>query len=339
MARPVSDLPWLDKRDTGKYYVNWYDPEKRRTHRASLRTRNPETAKERFAAFLAGGADSIRNSKDGRLGVATAVDQYLREHALVRCADPARQTGIAKHLVEFFGDLPVSDVDIPQCRAYTAARRAAPATVKRELGVLVAAANHAKRWKRLKGESLPSIEYPEVPKTQVGFFTVEEVAQLIREAEPRLRAFIVLAYFTAARRKSIETLEMSQIKLSERIIHLHKTGERETAKRRAVVPVNDACVREIQWLAAISETKWLFGKPVDFYRPFKRLCERLGLEDRSHPHLLRHSRATHLLQAGQDLFKVAGLLGDSVTTVERTYGHHTPAHAASAVSPWDDDIA
>ena len=42
------------------------------------------------------------------------------------------------------------------------------------------------------------------------------------------------------------------------------------------------------------------------------------------PHTLRHTRATHLLQLGVDIWDVAGLLGDTVSTIERTYGHYSP---------------
>jgi integrase len=43
--------------------------------------------------------------------------------------------------------------------------------------------------------------------------------------------------------------------------------------------------------------------------------------DGAHPHRLRHSYATHLLEAGTPIHHVAELLGDSVATVEATYSH------------------
>jgi integrase len=41
----------------------------------------------------------------------------------------------------------------------------------------------------------------------------------------------------------------------------------------------------------------------------------------AHPHRLRHTYATHLLEAGTPIHHVAELLGDSVATVEATYSH------------------
>jgi site-specific recombinase XerC len=38
--------------------------------------------------------------------------------------------------------------------------------------------------------------------------------------------------------------------------------------------------------------------------------------------MLRHSRATHMLMDGEDPYKVAKLLGDTLATAERVYGHY-----------------
>jgi len=57
---------------------------------------------------------------------------------------------------------------------------------------------------------------------------------------------------------------------------------------------------------------------------------------KSSPHILRHSRATHLLQEGIAIFAVARLLGDSVATVERVYAHCSVAYLAEAIS--DDGL-
>lgn len=339
MARPKSEMPWLDRRENGKYYAHWYDAGERRTKRLSMGTEDADTAKARFAAFLVEGGDLVRGAPGLRLSVRSAVERYLVEHADVRCADPDRQHDIAAHLYAFFGETPMASVNIPLSRKYAAARGAAPATIVRELGMLVAAANHAVRWERMPADQMPTVEYPHVPEREAQFFTTEEVAAIFREAEGRLKAFVVLAYFTAARRRAIERLEVGQVDLQAKVLRLHKSGERKTAKRKATVPINDACKRELQMLLMLTESKWVFGTPTCFYRQFRRLCGRLGFGDRDHPHLLRHSRATHLLQDGKDIYLVAKLLGDTVATVQRRYGHHTPEYLASAVAADDAALA
>ena len=48
------------------------------------------------------------------------------------------------------------------------------------------------------------------------------------------------------------------------------------------------------------------------------------------PHIMRHSRATWLMQRGIDMFEAAGHLGMSVETLNRVYGHHHPDYQKAA---------
>ena len=49
------------------------------------------------------------------------------------------------------------------------------------------------------------------------------------------------------------------------------------------------------------------------------------------PHVLRHTCATWMLQAGVDLWKVAGVLGASEDMIRRVYGHHAADYLRDAV--------
>jgi integrase len=64
---------------------------------------------------------------------------------------------------------------------------------------------------------------------------------------------------------------------------------------------------------------------------WRHVLERVGLTRRYTPHVLRHTRATWLMQAGVDIWEAAGSVGLSVKTLETVYGHHHPdwqRHAA-----------
>jgi integrase len=341
MPRKRSEAPWLDRRSNGVFYAYWYDPAVQRTRQMSLDTKDPVEAKARFGQFLIDGPGLYEAAAEG-LTVAVCLDQYLREHA-VTIADPSRQHHAAAHLAEFFRGVLVKDVDVPKCRAYVAARKAGKigggsrrkdktggnATIRRELGVLSAAANHAVKWKRITKAELPVVEFPPNETSETPWYTVEELERLFLLAEGELLRFIRITYYTGARRRAIQNLTASQVDWAGQVIYLAEPGTVKTNKRKATVPLFNAIVDDLKWLEAKNGEELFAGR--DFYRPFRELCESVGLEDKSHPHILRHTRATHLLQKGKAPYDVAALLGDTVMTVLRTYGHHSPAHLRLAI--------
>ena len=263
----------------------------------------------------------------------------MREHVNAKSADPVRQANAIEHLKAHFGSKPIAEIDIPATRGYVAARLAGEigggrrrkskvgsiSTIRRELNVLVAAANHERKWKRLT--TMPSVELPAEERVDrdevVAYFEKPVLQQLIGAAEGELKHFIKLSYYTAARRKSIENLTAEQCHLFRRQIVLATPGKARTKKRQPVVPIFDEIMADVATLTGRTPTGRLF-ETGSFYRAFMALCRSLDLPEPHHPHMLRHSRATHLLQDGKGIYDVAGLLGDTVKTVEATYGHHSP---------------
>ena len=257
------------------------------------------------------------------------LDAYLAEHVAEKVVDQERQNRCAAHVKGILGDRLVKNIDIPACREYAKHRRgqgAAESTIRRELNVLPAAANHAKRWKRLSIDDLPQIELPEVPESEkVKWLTKEQVRKLF-DAEPFDSvngAAVRILYYTAGRVRSVERLEKYQVDLDNSLIHLAKKGERKTKKRRPTVPLYDEIRPSVEWLYGNDwRSDWLFGKKISLQRRFVWLCQRVGID--AHPHMLRHSRATHMLMDGVSIYGVSKLLGDTVATVERVYGHFSP---------------
>ncbi len=337
MPKPPREIPWLEQRN-GVYNVRWYEPptaeQKQRnpqakgeTKRLGLRTRDAGEAAARFAAFLATGYH--KTTAAGRLTVAGALEQYLDEHVEHKVVAKRRAYNVSEHLIAFFGTTPIAAIGVPECRAYTKSRTGAGvtgSTARRELTALRAAARHALRWKRITLDQMPTFEMPAEfdDGQEARWYTKEEVALLLARAEGRLRDFIVLAYGWGARRASVESLEARQVQLDKGVVNLQKPGQQITKKRRPIVPIYASQRETLERLVATTQDGFLFGRGYYSYRPFQVLCEACGIdEDRRHPHILRHSRATHMLMDGQPLLKVGGLLGDKITTVARVYAHHS----------------
>jgi integrase len=337
MPRKRRTIPWLEIRDK-TYYVFWTDDATGKTKRISLRTADSLEAQHRYAAFLAKGHE-IFNPAPNSITVSQALDQYKTEHVDRNAIAHTRAGTCLKHLKLFFKDTPLSEIDIPASRTYADARRLAgvvDATIRRELVVLVAASNHALKWRRITLDKMPSIELPHEAREETQWLAKNELELVLKNATVPLRHFILIAYYTAGRRRSIEQLRRDQIDLRQGRINLQASDatvlQRKSKKRRPIVPLFPEIRPAIEKLLIDSPNEYLFGGQVDFYEPFKELLESLGLGAKAFPHVLRHSRATHLLQDGVSIYDVARLLGDTIVTVDRTYGHHSPEHLAETLA-------
>jgi integrase len=337
MPKPARTTPWIEKSDTGVYYAHWYDQGRGRTKRLSLRTKDSSEAKNRFAAFLVEGDEITRPRRDAELSVEIALQQYLREHVEPNVVDKRRQYDCVRHLTAWFGDTSISSIDIPAGHRYADARRrgligggsrtrsaiGSDSTIRRELNVLLAAANHARKRKRIT--EMPIVESPKEHRLgeddEAAYFDPFQIEKLLNAASGELKLFVHLAYWTGARRASIENLTRSQIDMENKQIKLQTPGKRSTKKRQPIIPILPqmestlaVCLNSSIGRERIFETR-------DFYRGFKLLCAECGFEGK--PHMLRHSRITHLLQQGVSIYDVARFVGDTPVTIERVYGHHS----------------
>jgi integrase len=360
--------PRLEKRNGVWNVVRYLPPEKPgakgRSQRIGLRTRDDREAQIKFAAFLAEGFEQIDRARGvAGLTVSQALDDYYIEHVKKNVSDQVRQENAIRHLKAHFGSVTLSSIDIPACRGYAEIRRSgvigggrrkkgalkmgSDSTIRRELGVLKAAAAHALRWKRILMGDMPTFELPAENDDgqEAAWLTKDEIAALCAECDRRillaemmetspahaqmLHDFIVLTYWWGARRGWVEKLQVCQVNLATGRVNPYKNGQRVTKKRRVPMPIYPEQRPVLERLVAGRRPDdWLFGPTVDFYRPFRELCEACGFSDRSNPHILRHSRATHMLMADEGIYKVARLLGDSVKTVESVYGHHSTEYLA-----------
>lgn len=353
MPKQAREIPWIEERES-VFYVNWYDKETKRTKRFSLRTSDPAEAQNRYVTFLAEGGPQTKPVGHSGLTIKQALDKYYFEHVRVKCADWLRQEAAISHLKAFFGDTLVAEVDARRSRVYAEAREkgvvcgtksrksrsAVPATIRRELNVLVAAMNHCAKWGHCKKAEVNTLDLPTVGEgadgEEVLWYTKTELNSLIYYAEGDLRDFIILAYYTGARRAAIEYLTLPQIRMGEKRIYLLPPGKKQTKKRMPIVPIFPEMEEVLKRRIGDRFEGNLFDPVRDFYRPFNRLCNTLGLDHKANPHMLRHTRATHLLQDGAPVYAVAKLLGDTIRTVERVYGHHSPDFLADVLKGGSD---
>lgn len=338
MGRKRREIPWLEWRENGVAYVHWYDAQAGYTRKRSLGTSDPDEAQRAYAEFLIGGGAAIDSRSRHGLTVAQVLDAYTRQKIDATddrgrpiMADGARQKIAIANLVAYFGDRPMSDIGPKESQGYKLARRegrvgpkqrkVGDATIRRELNCLIAAFNHCVKWELIDGVcrvELPIVEHDE----KVKWFTKDEIGYILDTTTGKLHDFTLLAYYTAARRRSIENLTAFQVSLRDGTIDLMPPDARATKKRKPMVPIYPEIRPTIERLMAESTDGFLFSGHRGVYRTFVEHLADIGLK--GHPHMLRHSRASHMLMDGEPIYKVARLLGDTVSTTERVYGHISP---------------
>jgi integrase len=285
------------------------------------------------------------------LSVAKALDQYFFEHVRKKAVCPITVEISMRHLKKYFRGFNMRDLGIPESRAYIEHRQkngAALSTASRELGTLRAAALHAVRWRRISLEEAPTFEQPKIAASK-GIWLFEDELERLRRGtnKPFQIGFIELCYYTASRRGAVERLTWDRVDLERNRIKL-AYDDVETKKRRPTVAIDPKLKKVLQWLWEHKVNDRVLGDVVDFNRPFYEAAKKAGLltlpardnrpSAKITPHMLRHSRATHLLQAGKDPWVVAGLLGDSLQTVIRIYGHHWTGHQETLFEPPSIDV-
>lgn len=327
----------------GVYEIRW--TEDRRSHRRSTHSRDLPAAQEIFGKWLL-----TRNaSKMQAPTVRSILDAYLAEHVEERVSDKDRQRDCANNLASELGDLTPADLSPEVMLGYRRRREqgkvnghaVGAGTLRRELNCLVAAINHAVRHRRLSAADVPHIDLPQPPPPKDLWLTEEEADQFWAASEKvggRGFLFVAIALETASRKKAIQQLRWSQVDLSARLIHFQNDGGLRTKKRRVAVPMSDRLFTVLRAAKQDAVTEWVLMSPYSIQHWFDRVkAMAVGMTgnpkfDQVSPHVLRHTWATLAARAGVPMFDIAGVLGDTVQTVQRVYAHHSPDHLRGAVN-------
>ncbi len=177
---------------------------------------------------------------------------------------------------------------------------------------------------------------PRRPRSLPQFLTVEEVRRLLeaprvdRPQGVRDRALLEVMYGSGLRVSETVGLEEGHLDLQEGAVRVRGKG----AKDR-VVPLTRAAVMwlarymdEVRPLWNVRGTSRVFltrrGRPLDrveVWKLLRRYARKAGITKNVHPHMLRHSFATHLLMGGMDLRTLQALLGHASLNTTQIYTH------------------
>lgn len=237
---------------------------------------------------------------------------------------------------------PLADVTVEELERYTAQLRAdglSPATIARRTAAARSFYRHLQLLGTRKDNPAAAVPLPRRPKPLPKTLSPGEAERLIdatRGTQPRdLRnhALVELLYGAGLRVSECLSLDKNGVDLDDRLVRVIGKGDKER-----VVPIGRHAATAIQRYLARGRPYLdrrhrpeLFlnaqGGPLTragAFRILRALAEKAGLEPtRVHPHLLRHSFATHLLEGGADLRSVQEMLGHADLSTTELYTHVT----------------
>lgn len=243
-----------------------------------------------------------------------------------------------KALAPVFGHLSPSDIDKRICKDYARRRMAAGrkvGTIWTELTDLRTILNWAAKNDLIT--KAPNITIPPKPAPRDKRLTKEEARTLLDACGPaHLRLFVVLNLATAARAGALLGLRWDRIDLERGLINLHDPEIEETTKRRAIVPINSTAKAALAAAKPMALSDWVIewnGAPLkSIKKALKSAGKDAGLEWVS-PHVLRHTAATWMAEAGVPMSEISQYLGHSSTSVtEKVYARYSPDYLRTAAA-------
>jgi integrase len=279
------------------------------------------------------------------------VGEVLRLYGLEKgpeLASPATLANSIAALAPFWGDLTCDAVKGSTCRAYVAfrakpridargrTRTAKPSTTRRELGVLQAALNYAKKEGRLV--YAPEVTLPPQGEPRDRWLTRAEAAALLRAAAPHARRFILLSLYTGRRMGAVLELTWARVDLDAGVIRFREDGARETKKRRGSVRIPRQLANHLRrWRMKVrrGETHVVSfrGRPVASIKTaLDKARVRAGLDAAVKPHALKHTAITWAVARGLSLESAAEFFDTTPATIRAHYWHHSPHHQAEGLA-------
>jgi integrase/recombinase XerC len=235
----------------------------------------------------------------------------------------------------------ISPADIRDIAASTFRQGLSPASIQRLLSSFRNFFKFLIKEGLLENNPAQDIKSPKKPQRLPRALDVDEISRLldIPGDDPlarRDRAILELFYSSGLRLSELNGLNLQDLDLAEGSARVMGKGSKQRE-----VPVGKMARRALSdWLVTRSGMTGHDDNAVFISRQGKRLsvrsiqarldhwARRLGLHQHVHPHMLRHSFASHMLEASGDLRAVQELLGHADISTTQIYTHLNFDHLA-----------
>jgi integrase/recombinase XerC len=237
-----------------------------------------------------------------------------------------------------------SSVDSQHVRMFAAAefrRGQSPRSIQRRLSAVRSFCNFLIREHVITANPALEVQAPKAKKRLPTTLDVDQMARLLtfrtdEQLGVRDKAIMELFYSSGLRLAELTSLDLHDIDLRDQTVRVTGKGN-----KTRIVPVGRYAVdaltrwlRERATLATIGEHALFVAHtgtrlgPRAIQLRISEWAQRQGLGVHVHPHMFRHSFATHLLESSQDLRGVQELLGHANISTTQVYTHLDFQHLA-----------
>lgn len=194
-------------------------------------------------------------------------------------------------------------------------------------------------YQAVLGKELGGIKTPRAEKKLPVVLSRGEVKALLEAlGNPRHRLLASFLYATGLRVSECAALKVADIDLAERVGWVRKG---KGAKDRLFI-LPESLLGPLQKHLRRHDSPWLFpgrnGNHIHvsaIQKTISAAAKRAGIPKRVTPHTLRHSFATHLLEAGTDIRKIQELLGHANLSTTQRYTQVSAEELKKVRSPLD----
>ena len=208
-------------------------------------------------------------------------------------------------------------------------------TIARKLSACRSFFSYCNEYIGIQNNPMESIHSPKSGQKIPEFLFLSEIQEFLNTydeenpAELRDKTMFTMMYACGLRVSEVVNMKWDDVDLHEKIVRITGKGNKQR-----LVPFFSSCKRLLEnykvryWNVKVKEGTYVFisnrgsqmtSRGIQYV--MQKHADAIGFHMRVHPHMLRHSFATHLLDNGADIRIVQELLGHASLSTTQIYTH------------------